>query len=314
MLEVTGERLLPDQQRGELVHAEHLARYRFATQFAKDRRVLDAASGEGYGTAILAAAGAASTVGVEIADAAVAEANRKYGLPYVQGDVCKLPFEDASFDLVVSFETIEHVDDPARAVAEFRRVLAPDGMLVASTPNTREFLVQNEFHTREFTPEEFSSLLAERFPKVRFAYQQNWLLSAVLGPEQFALDDPARSLDLDVVKTIGYQPGRELFTIAVCDGHTVEPKAASVATGIFEAHKLLEWVERAEEAERLLMEWTKRAEEAERLVAAWNERAGEAERQLEEARAKSVALESSLSWRITKPLRAAKGVVGRARD
>jgi hypothetical protein len=54
MLEVTGERLLPDQQRGELVYAEHLARYRVAAQLARERRALDAASGEGYGTAMIA--------------------------------------------------------------------------------------------------------------------------------------------------------------------------------------------------------------------------------------------------------------------
>src|SRR2546426_8872802 len=109
MLEATGERLLPDQQRGELVHAEHLARYRFATQFARRRRVLDAASGEGYGTAMLAAAGAGAAVGVELDPDVVAHAREKYGLEFVQGDVCDLPFDESSFDLVVSFETIEHV-------------------------------------------------------------------------------------------------------------------------------------------------------------------------------------------------------------
>jgi SAM-dependent methyltransferase len=311
MLEVTGERLLPEQQRGELVHAEHFARYRFAAKLVSGKRVLDAASGEGYGTAMLAAAGAAGATGVELDGAAVSHAAEKYGLEYVKGDVCSLPFGDASFDVVASFETIEHVADPAQAIAEFKRVLGPGGLLVISTPNKREFLVGNEFHTREFDPAEFSTLLGEHFSDVRFAYQQNWLLSAILGKEQFALEDEQRPLDLEVTKTTGYEPGRELFTIAVCGDSQVEPRDIAVATGIFEAHKLLEWVERAGEAERQLTAWTERAEEAERLVEAWNERATEAERQLQQARNKLEAVEGSLSWRLTRPLRAAKGIAGR---
>jgi SAM-dependent methyltransferase len=312
MLEVTGERLLPDQQRGELVHAEHLARYRFAAQFAKGKRVLDAASGEGYGTAMLATAGAANAIGVELDGEVVSHAAGKYGLSFMQGDVCDLPLDDASFDLVVSFETIEHVSEPEKAISELRRVLAPDGILAISTPNKDEFLAGSEFHSREFTPAEFASLLGRQFENVRFAYQQNWLVSAILGREQFALDDPDQLLSLELAKTVGYPPGRELFTIALCGGQRHEPADVGIATGIFEAHKLLEWVERAEEAERQLAAWTERAEEAERLVGAWNERATEAERQLEQTRDKIAAIEGSLSWRITKPLRAAKSAAGRS--
>lgn len=300
MPEVTGERLLPDQQRGELVHAEHLARYRFATQFARGLRVLDAASGEGYGTAMLAGAGAASVVGVEIDAATVAGARQKYGLEYVEGDVCELPFGDASFDLVVSFETVEHVEDPARAVSEFKRVLAPGGTLVVSTPNTAESLVENPFHTRELSPDQFSALLGEHFDRVRIMYQQNWLLSAVLGEDQFRSDDPDRALDLDLLKVAGREPGRQLYSVAVCGGASERLTETGVMTGVFEAHRLADALL---EAERLLRTWVERGTEAERLVDAWVERAGEAERQLGEAREKLGRIESSISWRVTKPLR-----------
>ncbi len=74
MLKETGERLIPDRQREELLYAEHVARYRFAAYFAPARRVLDAGSGEGYGTAILAAAGAASVVGLDVDDEVVSAA------------------------------------------------------------------------------------------------------------------------------------------------------------------------------------------------------------------------------------------------
>src|SRR5439155_17032663 len=97
MLEVTGERLLPDRQRGELVHAQHLARYRFASQFARGRRALDAACGEGYGTAMLVAAGASEAVGIDIDQTTVDHARTKYGLDFERADVGELPFEDGSF-------------------------------------------------------------------------------------------------------------------------------------------------------------------------------------------------------------------------
>ena len=120
----TGERLVPDLQRGELIYAEHLARYRLAAHLVRGRRVLDAGCGEGYGVALLSSAGAASVVGVDVDEATIAEARERYGLDFQVADVADLPFEDASFDAVVCFETIEHIEDAPRAVAELKRVLA----------------------------------------------------------------------------------------------------------------------------------------------------------------------------------------------
>jgi SAM-dependent methyltransferase len=286
MLEVTGERLLPDQQRGELVHAQHLARYRFASQFARGRRVLDAACGEGYGTAMLAAAGASGAVGVDIDQTTVDHARTRYGLD----------FEDGSFGLVVSFETLEHVPDAGHAIAEFRRVLADGGLLIASTPNSERYLVDNEFHTREFTAEEFRELLAPHFPEVEFFYQQDWLTSAVMGAGQLGLDDGERPLGLELAKVAGHEPGDHLFTIAVCGATPEAITETAVVTAIFEAQKLHEWVKRALGAEELY--WKVRRE-----LEDWMERTYEAERQLSQARDKVAQMESSLSWKVTRPLR-----------
>jgi 2-polyprenyl-3-methyl-5-hydroxy-6-metoxy-1,4-benzoquinol methylase len=308
MLEVTGERLLPDQQRGELVHAEHLARYRFAAQFAPGCRTLDVACGEGYGTAMLAAAGASEVVGVDIDEASVAHAAQKYGLRFERADASSLPFEDDSFDLIVSFETIEHVQNPEAMLAQFRRVLRPGGLLVISTPNSGEYLMESGYHTRDFSSQEFRSLLGQHFAEVKILYQQNWLLSAVLGRDQFALEDESRPMELDVVKVAGAEPGRELYAIALCGREVESVGETGVATGIFEAHAL---ANRVEETERHLNAWVERAREAERLLKAWKERAEEAERQVEETRATLERLESSLSWRITKPLRWLKALARR---
>jgi SAM-dependent methyltransferase len=296
MLEVTGERLLPEQQRGELVHAQHLARYRFAAQFAQGRRVLDAACGEGYGTAMLAGAGARRAVGIDIDQPTVEHASGKYGLEFKRADVADLPFEDGGFDLVVSFETLEHVANAAEAIAEFRRVLADDGMLVASTPNSDRYLVANEFHTREYTAREFTEMLAPHFAEMAFFYQQDWLTSGVMGVQQLGADDAERPLVLDLRKVARHEPGDQLFTIAVCGPAAESVSDTAVMTSIFEAQSLHKWVDRAIDAEGLY-------EEAQRHGRAWKERADEAERQLDASRAKVAQMEESLSWRVTRPLR-----------
>ena len=136
----TGERFLPSCS-GEIAY-EHWHRYAFARRFAHGKRVLDAACGEGYGTALLGAV-AASVIGVDIDLATIAQARATYGegtrVRFVATSCTGLPIPSASFDLVVSFETIEHLsgEEQPDMLAEFARVLAPDGVLIISSPNRR---------------------------------------------------------------------------------------------------------------------------------------------------------------------------------
>ena len=287
-LDPTGERLMPDAQHGELVHAEHLARYLLAAQLASGRRVLDAACGEGYGTALLAAAGTSSAVGVDVDGATVAHARRRYGLEFVQADIAALPFEDDGFDLVVSFETIEHVQDPEAVLAELRRVLAPDGLLVISTPNKLEYLVQNEFHVREFTHEEFAALLGRLFPSVHLLYQQNWLTSTILRQDGLREGSGERALAADLRKVASVEPGRELYTVALC-GTCADAAVEQVvvAAGIYEAHEL---AHRLTDAIETQARWRGEADY-------WHDR-------WEQATTRLNAMALSRSWRLTRPLRA----------
>ncbi len=323
-MDPTGERLVPDAHRGQLIYAEHLARYRLAAQFASSRRVLDAGCGEGYGTDLLASAGAASVVGVDVDEPTIEHARERYGRDFQVADIAELPFEDDSFDLVVCFETIEHVADAPRVVAELRRVLVEDGVLLISTPNPAEYVVENEFHVREFTFGEFAELLDEHFPERTWLYQQNWLLSAILDEEQFRAGEEM-ALDLELRKTASLAPGRELYSVVVCSSRGFTPKQVGVASGVHEAHELAEtvrsaekaraaWQERSELAERQREDWELRATTAEGQREAWEERAHEAERQVAEAReqmARAIEahqkaigeLVASLSWRVTRPLR-----------
>jgi SAM-dependent methyltransferase len=198
----------------------------------------------------------------------------------------------------VSFETIEHVEDADSVLREFRRVLSRDGVLVVSTPNKSEYLVDNEFHTREFTSEEFAALLRGHFEPVEIRYQQNWLATAVLAEASFTAEETR--LDLDAFKAEALEPGRELYTIALC-GRAERPhlRDVVVTTGVFEANQL---ATRAVEAERVQAEWEARATEAERQVA-------HCRRELEEARATLERIERSASWRLTRPLRSLKASV-----
>jgi SAM-dependent methyltransferase len=279
-LDRTGERLVPDAQHGELVHAEHLARYRLAAQLAPGRRVLDVACGEGYGSALMAAAGARSVVGVDLDEVTVEHARTRHGIEAVAGDVRSLPFDDGAFDLVVSFETIEHVEEPERALDELARVLAPDGLVVVSTPNSRQSLVENEFHVREFDHAEFMKLLEARFPAVRPLYQHNWLTSAVL--EEVALRERGGEgpVPLELTKVRAVEPGDELYLVAVCGREVdVALRPVGVMAGVDEAHEL---------AARLV--------EAEATAHKWHDA-------FQESMQTSRWMSSTLSWRLTKPFR-----------
>ena len=178
-LTFTGERFVPGCV-GDIAY-EHWHRYAFARRFAAGRRVLDAACGEGYGTALLSAV-ASSTVGVDIDAGVVAHASARYWedarIRFVEGSCTRLPVPDASFDVVVSFETVEHLSaaDQPLMIAEFDRVLAPDGILIVSSPNKRLYSdarhYANEFHENELYRDEFAELLQRSFPAQQWHHQR----------------------------------------------------------------------------------------------------------------------------------------------
>ena len=185
-LTFTGERFVPGVG-GEIVY-EHVHRYAFARRYAAGRRVLDVACGEGYGAALLAGTAAAVT-GVDIDAATVAHAQATYAahrnLAFVEGSATALPLPDASVDVVVSFETIEHLDaaDQPRMLAEFARVLVDDGVLVLSAPNRPEYSESrgyvNPFHRHEHDRPELERLLRVAFPAMAWHSQRVWLGSTL---------------------------------------------------------------------------------------------------------------------------------------
>jgi len=186
-LEFTGERFIPGT-RGE-IWIEHWHRYHFASAWAAGKRVLDVACGEGYGTALLARHAAAVT-GVDVSPAAIDYARGAYAAfanaRFLPGSCAALPLPDASVDVVVSFETLEHIAEQARFMDEIARVLVPDGVLVLSCPNKLEYSdrrgYQNEFHVKELYRQELAALVGARFPHVDW-YGQKPTFFSVIVPE-----------------------------------------------------------------------------------------------------------------------------------
>lgn len=177
------ERFEPQGQEGTLIDSEHRARYWWAAKIAAGRDVLDAGCGAGYGIDILASSGATSVTGVDVDSGAVEEAeSRNAERPEAlacQGDVRELDLADSSFDLVVCFEVIEHIEDAERALAEFRRVLRPEGLLLVSSPNPDVYITGNEHHVHEYRPAELSAAVGEHFSHLESYRQHAWLASAI---------------------------------------------------------------------------------------------------------------------------------------
>jgi SAM-dependent methyltransferase len=173
-MEYTGERMVPEAA-DPATFWEHIYRYRFATRFVSGRKVLDIACGEGYGSAALLRGGAASLVGVDVSLEACEHATRKYGIDARVGDASRIPLPDQSVEVVVSFETIEHISDQCLFIDECQRVLSPGGILVLSTPNRdvyRETVPDNPFHCSEIDEHEFVTLLQRRFKKLALFSQR----------------------------------------------------------------------------------------------------------------------------------------------
>ena len=183
-MKFTGERYVPTEQ-GKL-RLEHYHRYATLSELATGKQVLDVACGEGYGASMLANA-AARVTGVDIDAEAVLHAQSTYGsvsnLFFVRGSATALAFVDASFDMVVSFETIEHLAEQEQMLSEIRRVLRPEGILVISSPNrpvySEESGEHNEFHVKELDFTEFDTLLKAQFQAVCY-YGQRMMIGSVI--------------------------------------------------------------------------------------------------------------------------------------
>lgn len=200
------------------VFQEHINRYIFASHFANNRRILDIACGIGYGSTILIRTGKAKEIiGGDLAKDAISYANRHHKSDktiFLRASAANLPFRDCCFQLVLSFETIEHLRDPRRFLIECNRVLTRGGLIICSTPNKRVFSPYtknptNPFHIHEFRLEEFFHILVKNgftdvktfgqrslIPRERIKSMAFGLVSKLLSPltAEYRIKEKLRTL------------------------------------------------------------------------------------------------------------------------
>ena len=266
-MEFTGERFVPQCQ-GEIA-AEHYHRYFFASGFVAGKRVLDIASGEGYGTHILAQS-AAHVTGVDISPEAVATATQKYA-----GD--RVAF------LQVSFETLEHLSEQEDMLSEIRRVLRQDGLLIISTPNKPLYSRQgdNPFHVKELCREEFVALLKSRFAHVSLLGQKVMYGSLLSGTGGETLLLRQREED-GAVESMPFTEQARYFTALAGNG-PLPPTQSSFFDYPLEKSDL--------------------AAQLRENLAELQQRHDAAQARLEAVEAAYTAILASRSWRATAPLR-----------
>lgn len=198
MIEFTGERVVPGEVEPDLWN-EHFSRYLFAARLARGKRVIDLGCGTGYGANELART-AATVTGVDVHPATIAHAQQTYrrdNLSYLTASSEQVPLPDASADLIIAFELIEHLASPERLLAEANRLLAPGGQFIVSTPNREYYSISREepnpYHQHEFDYAEFRAALETTFPHVAL-FTQNHVSALLFQP----LEAPAStSLRLD---------------------------------------------------------------------------------------------------------------------
>ena len=240
--------MIPEFHHDALIYAEHVVRYLFASRFVRGRRVLDLGSGVGYGSDMLKSAGATEVIGIDRSREAVAyglEHHAHFAPDYLMADAESLPVRDQQFDVVVSFETLEHVGDHRRMLAEAKRVMRPGGLLILSTPNKGIYMDGNPFHTKEFTLTELEEDLTARFEHVGVFAQDNWIMSAILSPSAMERVDKPIDGDLKVFKTAGRPAAQTLYLVSLCSDVPLPKISQQVAvTDIVEMRRYVEEIDR----------------------------------------------------------------------
>ena len=215
------------------VMLEHLHRYAIVLDVVYNKTVLDIACGEGYGSSLMAST-AASVIGADAAADTIAAATKKYKQPnlrFTEANILSLPFEAATFDAVICFETLEHVAEHKSALAELKRVLKPEGFLIISTPNREEYSERREFsnpfHVKELTIEEFRQLISQHFAYSHYWLQECLLASVIYHEESKKLEQSFTGDFTAISKTPAIRP---VYSISLASN---EPLTFNLPSGLF---------------------------------------------------------------------------------
>lgn len=235
----TGERLVLNdtvKHNYAKVYTEHILRYELACHFVPGKVVLDAACGIGYGTKMIESAGALSVTGIDISEESIHHAASYFqgsNIRFSTADIHSLPFDNESFDIVVSFETIEHIPSGCAWIHESSRVLKNEGWFIVSTPNRTMHSPgtysyekpRHPYHYFEYSTTEFIGELLLQYDIVEL-YGQTFVNDHEWPPTQFL----RQSLQMNpsflpsTLESAGYQlvpfsrikNAHPTFVVAIC--------------------------------------------------------------------------------------------------
>ena len=311
--EFTGERYVP-MSKGD-IELEHKHRYLVARELCHGKTVLDVASGEGFGSAMLAKV-AAAVVGVDIASDAVlhARSNVAENLSFLIASCTDLPLLDSSFDFVASFETLEHLSQHCKMMGEIKRVLRPNGVLLISTPEKYRYSIHpsftNPYHVKELYRHEFELLLRAYFKRFSLYGQRVTFGSAILGSTETTLT---------TYRYGNYASGNGLIEPVYLLGLASDFELPSLACGFLE--QAIADSELAQTLQQMVGDRDVKVRALEQALSIGAHETQDLRRQLTEIsdRDRELArlqeqvnqLLSSKSWRMTAPLRALRRSVKR---
>jgi SAM-dependent methyltransferase len=236
----TGERFLPGYSDGSM-ELLHVHRYSFALPYVFNQTVLDIACGEGYGSDLMAQV-AQTVIGVDLDEATILLAQKRYlrpNLSFKKGSATAIPIDDHSIDVVVTFETVEHLSDQDAFWSEIKRVLREDGLAVISSPNrdiyNQQRCGENPFHHRELTQQELLQELSKRFAHHQL-FSQSIEFGSLLTP-CVGGSIPRTVISLDpTLRTLAWQVGDEMkhpYSVALASDQPVAAAGQSLYAGYY---------------------------------------------------------------------------------
>ncbi|MEV6875568.1 glycosyltransferase [Amycolatopsis sp. NPDC051128] len=299
LIEWTGERCVPWTDDFQVIY-EHYHRYAFAARFVAGKRVLDLASGEGYGSALMARS-ATEVVGLELDPTTVEHARKRYPLGNARFEVGSITDPSAldgeTFDVITCFEAIEHVDEQDRLMELVRNRLAPSGIFLCSTPDvevyTHDHGNENPYHVHELTGPAFRSLLSRSFEHV-VVLRQNVAVGSLIHDGGAGTGAEVLTVRPDDADGWVVEPGApHTYFVSVASAEPVEvpstsamvdPKLTLVARAAAEAGRLAAELARAEaERERATASETRLTAELTDVTAAERRAAAERDEALSQA-------------------------------
>ena len=226
-LGLTGERMIPELHKNRLIYAEHAVRYIATQNITSNKIVVDIACGSGYGTSLLAKK-AKKVYGVDIDKKTIQYATKNYGadnIEFLVGDGEKIPIDDGMADIVVTFETIEHIKNYKKFIKEIKRILKPDGLMIISTPNDLEFAEGNHYHLHEFKYNELIKLIKKDFKNIQPYFQATWKFVSLGTAEQLSQEKAKYD---DFINAAKLNPDQYLYFFLLCSNRKISEKISSV--------------------------------------------------------------------------------------